>query len=147
MACSGSGDPSILRRRKYCPGSGVTEAQMQARYKQNTYRPGLTPPVPLNVAGDGRACMGYVHLTRDAFLWKWHWATCRADGWTVVDRGPTSWTLKLKQTPADVKSCLGVQYVKIEPTCLNIDKSTWNVSGMFLSHEGNDDPISCGTMM
>lgn len=125
----------------------ATEAQMQAHFKQNAFRPGPTPPTPLYVEGDGRACMGYVHLTQAAFVWKWHWATCRADGWDVVDRDNTSWTIKLKETPAEKKACLGVQYVKLSPTDPDINKSIWNVSGMFSSRPGLDDPIVCGTMM
>lgn len=119
-----------------------------AMFKRNQFRPGPTPPVPLRVYGDGRACMGYVHLTRHAFVWKWHWATCRADGWTVVARDATSWTLQLKQTPAEVKACLGVRFVELEPTEIDIDKSSWSFAGLERQGQSNEQiPIACSAMM
>ncbi len=125
-----------------------TKAQVEARFKRNAFRPGPKPPVPLEVEGDGRACMGYVHLKKNSFLWKWHWATCYADGWTVVERGPTSWTLKLKQTPAQVKACLGVRFVEVQPTYLDMDKSTWSFAGKDTLNEADKDlPIACSSMM
>ncbi|MGI4829811.1 MAG: hypothetical protein ACRYFU_16695 [Janthinobacterium lividum] len=121
---------------------------MDARYKRNAFRPGPTPPVPLQVEGDGRACMGYVHLKKDSFLWKWHWATCYADGWTVVERGTTSWTLQLKQTPAQVKACLGVRFVQVQPTDLAFNKSIWSFAGKDTKNEADKDvPIACSSMM
>ena len=88
--------------------------------------------------------MGYLHLTRNALVWKWHWATCRADGWTVVERGKTSWTLELKQTPAEVKGCLGVRFVEIQPNFPDSNKSIWAAAGLqFKGQADKDLPIAC----
>lgn len=126
----------------------ATEKQQEARIKQNAFRPGATPPVPLLVGADGRACSGYAHLTKNSFIWKWSWATCRADGWSVINRGPQSWTIKLKQTPAEVKACLGVRYVEIEPTDPDLEKSEWSMAGMLSSTPDNvKDPIACSSMI
>ena len=121
-----------------------SSAQFNARMARQAFRPGPTPPIPLIVAGDGRACMGYAHLSKTSFYWKWHWATCRANGWTVVSQDKTSWTLKLKETPAETKACLGVRYLKVEPTHLDADPSAWTLLGMLGDHEDDvHDPIGC----
>ncbi len=43
--------------------------------------------LPFTWHGDGRACSGYLRVTRATVTWKSSWSTCTAKGWKATPMG------------------------------------------------------------
>ena len=61
-------------------------------------------PLPFWLTSDGRACSGYLHVTKSKIVWKYAWGVCKGEDWTASEKNG-EWLILLHQTPAEAKSC------------------------------------------
>ena len=61
-------------------------------------------PLPFRLTSDGRACSGYLHVTKSRIVWKYAWGVCKGEDWTASEKDGV-WVILLHQTPAEAKSC------------------------------------------